>query len=71
MVSWTDLVARLQSARGRRGFAATIDEGRVAASLMLAQDPHLTALVACDRCGVPGFRSRAKNMANTIVQLGM
>ena len=71
MASWTQLVARLQPARGRRGFAATIEESRVAAALMLAQDTSLTAQVACDKCGVPSFRSRAKNMANTIVQLGM
>ena len=70
MASWNDLVAALQPKRGKRGFAATIDEGRVAAALMIAQDDRLNVSVACDKCGVPSFRSRAGNMANTSKQLG-
>ena len=71
MATWEDLVAALQPKRGKRGFAATIDEGRVAAALMIAQDSSLPVAVACDKCSVPSFRSRAGNMANTIKQLGM
>ena len=51
--SWKALVAALQPKRGSRGFAASIDEARVAAALMLAQDANLSAMVACTRCQVP------------------
>ena len=71
MASWEELVAVLQPKRGKRGFAAKMEEGRVAAALMLAQDRGLSASFACDRCGVPAFRSKAANVANTIKQLGM
>ena len=69
MASFADLVQRLQPTRGQRGFAAKIDEGRVAAALMLAQDPRLAALTACERCRVPTFRSRANALAKQIQQL--
>ena len=71
MASFADLVQRLQPTPGRRGPAAKIDEGRVAAALMLAQDPRLAAATACQRCRVPSFRSRAKGMAKQIQQLGL
>ena len=72
MSSWEDLVAALQPIkRGKRGFAASVNEGHIAAALLIAQDSSLVHKVACDRCGVPGFRSRVGGMANTITQLGM
>ena len=71
MTTFDELVERLQPKRGKRGFAATIDEGRVAAALMLAQNESLAAATVCDRCKVPSFRSRVKGLANTIKQLGM
>ena len=71
MASFADLVQRLQPTRGQRGFTAKIDEGRVAAALMLAQDPRLSAATACERCRVPTFRSRAKALAKQIQQLDL
>ena len=71
MTTFAELVDRLQPPRGKRGLAAALEEGRVAAALALAQDDRLAAKTACDRCGVPGFRSRAGTVANSIKQLGL
>ena len=68
--TWEELVAALQPKRGKRA-SMTVSEERVAAALMLAKDPSLSATVACGKCCVPGFESRAGNLANTIKQFGM
>lgn len=65
------LVERMQPQPDRRGFAPVVDEARVAAALMLAQDASLTPRLVCDRCGVPTFRGRAERMATAITEAGL
>ena len=70
---WQRLITALQppKPKGKRGFTASLEDGHVAAALMMARDARLSALEVCGRFDVPTFRKKVKGVAERIIELDM